>query len=142
MRKLVVEHLYYEKEGKTCCRCRDSSIAVKNAIRQMESSLKSINVAIELKTTLLGEDQINMSNTIKINGNNILDILGEKQPLMTLCPSCTELIGKGTTCQTFTYKGNHYDSVSEQMLAEAILKEASTFIDMGRMGPRKCICGI
>ncbi len=61
---------------------------------------------------------------MKINGKDIMDTLGEKQRVLTACPSCTDLIGKETECNSYIYKGKIYGSLPDEMLKEALFIEA------------------
>jgi hypothetical protein len=65
---------------------------------------RNADLDIELKEYSFGEDKIDLSNTVKINGKDIMDILGEKQRVLNACPSCTDLIGKETECNTYVYR--------------------------------------
>jgi hypothetical protein len=120
-KKIVVEWFRYEKEGNTCCRCGDSSGVVRRVVEKFKAH--NADLHIELKEYSLGEDRINLSNTVKINGRNIMDILGEKQRALTPCPSCTELIGKETDCNSYIYKGKIFDSLPDEMLKAALYRE-------------------
>lgn len=125
MEKIIIEWLHYDRGGQTCCRCSDSSESIKNVIGKIKPLLKTKNIELELKETLLDEKNIDLSNTVRINGKDIMKLLNEKHGITTACPSCSELIGKSINCQTFVYLCNTYDALPEQMLWEAILKEAS-----------------
>jgi len=121
-KKMLVEWFRYEKEGNTCCRCGDSTEVVRKVVADFKARNKDLE--IELKEYSLDEDRIDLSNTVKINGRDIMDILGEKQRALTGCPSCTDLIGKETECNSYIYKGKIYDSLPDEMLKEALFKEA------------------
>ena len=121
MKKVVIEWLRYEKEGDTCCRCGDSTDVVRRVVDEFKTSNSDLDV--ELKEYSLSEDRIDLSNTVKVNGRDIMDILGERQRVLNACPSCTDLIGKETECNTYVYKGKIYDSLPDEMLKEAIYRE-------------------
>jgi hypothetical protein len=122
MKKIIVEWFRYEKEGNTCCRCGDSTEVVRKVVNEFKA--RNPDHDIELRETSLGEDRIDVSNTVKVNGKDIMDIFGEKQRVLTDCPSCTELIGLETLCNTYAYKGAIYDALPEEMLKEALYREA------------------
>lgn len=122
MKKIIVEWFRYEKEGNTCCRCGDSTEVVRRVIDEFRASNADLDV--ELKKHSLGEDRLDLSNTVKINGKDIMDILGEKQRVLTACPSCTDLIGQETDCNSYMYKGKIYDVLPGEMLKEALYREA------------------
>lgn len=122
MKKIIIEWFRYEKEGITCCRCGDSTEVVCRVVDEAKARDKDLE--IELKEYSLDEDRIDLSNTVKINGRDIMDILGEKKRVLTVCPSCTDLIGKETECNSYIYKGKIYDSLPDEMLKEALFIEA------------------
>jgi Domain of unknown function (DUF2703) len=124
MKKIIVEWYRYEKEGNTCCRCGDSTEVVRRVVDEFKA--RNADIEVELKENSLGEDMIDLSNTVKINGRDIMDILGEKQRVLTACPSCTDLIGKETECNSYCYNGKIYDSLPDEMLKEALYREAYT----------------
>ena len=97
-------------------------------------SASNADLDIELKEYSLGEDKLDLSNTVKVNGRDIMDILGERQRVLNACPSCSDLIGKETECNTYVYKGKIYDSLSDEMLKEAIYREV--FGDNPAVPPR------
>jgi Domain of unknown function (DUF2703) len=103
MKKIIVEWYRYEKEGNTCCRCGDSTEVVRRVVDEFKA--RNADIEVDLKENSLGEDMIDWSNTVKINGRDIMEILGEKQRVLTACPSCTDLIGKKTECNSYFYKG-------------------------------------
>jgi hypothetical protein len=121
MKKIIVEWFRYEKEGNTCCRCGDSTEVVRKVVREFKA--RNPDHDIELIETSLGEDRLDLSNTVRINGNEIMDILGKQLRVLTDCPSCTELIGVETLCNTYAYKGGIYDSLPEKMLMEALYRK-------------------
>jgi hypothetical protein len=121
MKKIIVEWSRYEKEGNTCCRCGDSAEVVRRVVDDFKA--RNADLDIELKEYSLDEDGIDQSNTVKVNGKDIMDILGEKQRMLTACPSCTDLIGTETNCNSYIYKGKIYDSLPDEMLREALYRE-------------------
>jgi hypothetical protein len=121
MKKIIVEWFRYEKEGNTCCRCGDSTDVVRMVVNEFKA--RNTDLDIELKEHSLGEDRLDLSNTVKVNGRDIMDILGERQRVLNACPSCTDLIGKETECNTYVYKGKIYDTLPDEMLREAIYRE-------------------
>jgi hypothetical protein len=121
MKKVIVEWSRYEKEGNTCCRCGDSTEVVRRVVDEFK--VRNTGIDVELKEYALGEDRIDLSNTVKINGRDIMDILGEKQRMLTACPSCTDLIGKETECNSYVYRGKICDTLPDEMLREALFRE-------------------
>ncbi len=120
MKKVIVEWFRYEKDGNTCCRCGDSTEVVRRVVQEFK--IHNTGIEVELKESSLGEDKIDLSNTVKVNGRDIMDILEEKQRVLTACPSCTDLIGKETECNSYIYKGKINDSLPDEMLQEALYR--------------------
>ena len=89
----------------------------------MKTALMHMHTDIELREVLLPEDQITLSNTVMLNGKPIAKILGEKEAGVTFCPSCSELTGKRSCCNTFFYQEKTLDALTEEMLQEAIIAE-------------------
>ncbi|HOJ43892.1 MAG TPA: DUF2703 domain-containing protein, partial [Syntrophorhabdaceae bacterium] len=119
MDKIKIELFRYEKEGSTCCRCGDST----EVVRKVVNELKSVGMDIELEEIIVDEDRIDISNTVKINGRDIMDIMEEKMRILTDCPSCSDLIGRKTACNSYIYRGKIYESLPETMLKEAIYRQ-------------------
>lgn len=117
---ILIEWFRYEKRGITCCRCGDSTEVVRRVVDEFKA--RNSDLDVELKEYSLEEDRINLSNTVKINGKDIMDILGEKKMVLTACPSCTDLIGQETDCNSYVYKGKIYDSLPDEMLMEALYR--------------------
>lgn len=72
------------------------------------------------------DDRVEDSNSISINGKDVMTILREREGIFSYCRSCTELNGSPTECRTFIYRNKAYESVPEEMITEAILKEAAS----------------
>jgi len=122
IKRLVIEWSKYEKDGVTCCRCGDSTDVVRRVVNEFKAC--NADVDVELKEYFLGEDRLNLSNTVKINGRDIMDILNENRRVLSACPSCTDLIGKETECNSYIYEGRIYDNLPDEMLMEALCREA------------------
>ena len=121
-KKIIVEWFRYDKEGATCCRCGDSTDVVRRVVDAFGADHSDCD--IELREYLLDEEQIDSSNSVKINGRDIMDILGEKQRPLTPCQSCTDLIGREISCNTYLFRGRIYEALPDEMLKEALYREA------------------
>lgn len=73
MKEIIVEWFRYEKEGNTCCRCGDSTEVVRKVVNEFK--FHNAGLEVELKEYSLGEDRLALSNTVRINGRDIMDIL-------------------------------------------------------------------
>jgi len=118
VRKILVEYLRLEKEGNTCSRCASSEDVVKRVVR--EFSEENPGVEIELKEIPLDEKRIGESNTLRINGKDIKEILKTGEEIKTLCVLCCDMIGDTVLCNSFVYKGKVVDSLPEEILREAL----------------------
>jgi len=121
MKTITVEWFYFDKDGRTCSRCKSSAENVRNVVRKVSTPLKNIKIDIELKEIPLPESEIQKSNTIKINGADIGVILDNGRSIMTKCDDCSDLVGKEVVCTAYNYKGKDSDIISEQMVEDAIL---------------------
>ena len=121
MKTIVVELLRFDKDGKTCARCEGTTQAAKRVITKMSALLGNSGTVLEFKEVPLSAEQTDESNSVRINGRDLTDILRESESEMTDCPSCSELIGTQTCCRSFIYKGQRHDSITEEMLREGIL---------------------
>jgi len=125
MKKILVEWFCYEKAGQTCGRCGESFQVIKSTVEKMLPILTERDIVVDLKAHLLDESRIEHSNTVTINGKDILNLLNERDDIFTFCRSCTTITGKPTECRAFIYKDKAYEAIPEEMLREAILQEAS-----------------
>ncbi|MCX7913845.1 MAG: DUF2703 domain-containing protein [Thermodesulfovibrionales bacterium] len=121
MKTITLEWFYYDQDGKTCSRCKSSIENIRNVVKRMTTPLKNIKVDIQLKEIPLPLSEISKSNTLKIDGTDIWEILDECKYLVTDCPECSDLTGLEIKCPAFNYKGSNAEVISEQMVEEAIL---------------------
>lgn len=125
MKKILVEWFCYDKAGQTCGRCDESFQVIKRTVEKMLPMLTERGIVVDLKAHLLDETRIDHSNTVTINGKDVLHLLNERDDIFTYCRSCTTITGKPTECRVFIYNDRAYESIPEEMLREAILQEAS-----------------
>ncbi len=121
MKTLTLEWFYFDQDGKTCSRCKSSIENIRNVVKRMTTPLKNIKVDIQLKEIPLSASEINMSNTLKINGTDIWEILDECKYIVTDCPECSEFISKEVKCPALNYRGKETEIIEEQIVEEAIL---------------------
>lgn len=94
---------------------------IRNVVRRMTTPLRNIKVDIQFKEIPLSASEISKSNTLKINGVDIWEILDECKYIVTDCPECSEFISKEIKCPALNYKGKETEVISEQIVEEAIL---------------------
>jgi hypothetical protein len=114
---------------------------IERIVKKMTTALKNVKVDLVYRQVPLTEDRISDSNTVTINGKDVGTILAEGNCELTSCPWCSEMLGKEVECKTFTYKGRKYESLTEDMLQEAILAELPTPTAMSKADAvAKVIC--
>lgn len=122
MKTIILEWYYFDKDGATCSRCKSSIQNIRNVVKKMTTPLKNMKVNIELKEIPLSKsEEIDKSNTLRINGNDIRSILNNSRAIMTECPDCSAIVGKDVRCIAYSYQGADTDVISEQMVEEALL---------------------
>ncbi len=124
MKNITIDWFCYEKNGRSCGRCGDSHQAIVQAVEKLSGSLRERGVTVDLRAHKLDDSHVEQSNRVSINGKDIMTILREREGIFSYCRSCTELSGQPTECRTFIYRNRAYESVPEEMIIEAILKEA------------------
>jgi hypothetical protein len=97
-------------------------------VERVDPVLKEQGIAVELKEHRVGEDNKDQSNFVTVNGKDIMELLNERSDIFTFCQSCTELSGKPSECRTFIYRHRAYESIPEEMLEEALYREAGVSV--------------
>jgi hypothetical protein len=128
MRTITIEWFFYDRAGQTCGRCTESYRSVRNAVERVAPVLKEQGIAVELKKHRVSEDNRDQSNFVTVNGKDIMELLNERSDIFTFCRSCTELSGNPSECRTFIYRNRAYESVPEEMLEEALYREAGVSV--------------
>ncbi len=126
MKKITIDCFCYEKNGRSCGRCGDSRQVLLKALEKIEASLRERNIAVDVREHKVDDSSMEQSNRVSINGKDIMAILQEREGIFSYCRSCTELSGRPTECRTFIYRSMAYESVPEEMIIEAVLKEAGS----------------
>jgi hypothetical protein len=124
MKKITIDWFCYEKEGKSCGRCHESYRTIEQAMERIGSTLQERGISIELRQHKLDEERIDQSNTVFVNGKDVMSMLKERDDIFSYCRSCTSLTGKPTECRAFIYRNKAYESIPEEMIIEAVLQEA------------------
>jgi len=128
MSTITIEWFFHEQNGATCARCSVSYQAIRKALERVTHVLQARGISIDLKEHPLDESAIDRSNSVVINGRDILEVLNERGDIFTFCRSCSDLLGKPTECRVFIYKNKAYESIPEDMLVTAILREAGVTV--------------
>jgi len=128
MNTILIEWFFHELNGNTCSRCSESYQAIKAALEKVSCALQERGITIDLKEHPLDESRIDRSNSVMINGRDIIELLNERSDIFTFCRPCSDLMGKPTECRVFIYKNSAYESLPAEMLEDAILREASVTV--------------
>lgn len=84
---------------------------------------KEFDLGIKIKEILIDSDvkakkhKFIGSPTVRIDGKDIQEIVTKQ-----VCPACSEISGKCTTCRTYLYKRKSYPFPPKKMIREAIKK--------------------
>ena len=116
---LKIEFLYFNKTA--CDRCKVTSKNIKNSLKDLKDVLKKSGVRFELVEKKLGKHQLKKSQTIRINGKDIEEIINQnREKRETSCHGCSSIVGKKVNCRSYFYKGKAYNFIPKSMIKEAI----------------------
>mgnify|MGYP001766113349 CR=1 FL=1 len=118
MRTMIIEWRHLKVEDETCDRCYDTGENLTNEVKRLNRTFEPQGVHIEIEETVLDENQVAESNALLFNGVPIEDILDIKIS-ESYCESCSELIGKPTSCRSVVYAGQEYDDVPAKAIRHA-----------------------
>ena len=119
MRRLEIEWKHLDKDGDTCFRCAETGNTVKDFIQGMNDTCLEEGIQITLKETLLDEEGISESNSLRFNGTLLEDVLNNLKVSENYCGSCTELTGQETYCRTVEKDGETYEEIPESVIWDA-----------------------
>jgi len=119
MKKLEIEWKHYDKEGKTCVRCKSTGQNIEEALQKISEDVSYKNIEIDYKETILSASEMPDSNTVIINGRKLEDILSAETS-ENYCHSCSCLADSDTNCRTIKFGNENYDSIPKEMILEAI----------------------
>ena len=108
--------------------CNENALSIgrSQGFSHLSPVLWERGIAIDLKEYSIDEHKIDRSNSVSINGQDIMEMLSERCDFFIFCRSCTDLTRESTECRAFVYKNKAYESIPEIILDEAILREAGT----------------
>jgi hypothetical protein len=130
MSTIAIDWFFLERNGATCSRCSESYEAIRKELARVSRVLQDRGISIDLKEHPLDESRQDRSNSVIINGRDVIELLNERGDIFTFCRSCTDLIGRPTECRAFIYKNSAYESLPAEMLEEAILREARVTVSL------------
>jgi len=121
---LNIEWLHLEVEGDTCDRCNLTYKNIIKGIEYIKDKYSDKSIKIILKDTKLNEKDIELSNWIKINGKPINKII-QIEEVHNYCKSCSDLVGRDSTCKAVIYKEKSYNSIPTSAIVAALTKTLS-----------------
>ena len=95
---------------------------MESAVKKLRDLLKDRNVKVSLKEIKLTEKEIAESNSILFNNIPLEDILPKTETKESDCGSCSDLIGKNTSCRAVSCGSKTYETVPEELIIQAGLK--------------------
>jgi len=120
-----MEWKHFDKKGKTCIRCNNTGVQLKQAIAELKTQLEEKDIEIQLKEIKLTENQMDISNSLFFNGVPIEDVLDEVSVLRNTCNSCGDLTGNPCSCRAVQTKNTVHDDIPKEIIKQAILKSVS-----------------
>jgi len=118
---LVIEWKHLDAEGETCDRCYDTGENLRAEIKRLQRKLEPKGIVIQLMETRLDETRINESNQILINGKLIEEII-QLEVRDNYCASCSDLVGKETTCRAIIFDGEEYEDIPAKAIRRAVMR--------------------
>jgi hypothetical protein len=140
MKTLIIEWKHLEVDGETCERCYDTGENLINEVKRLNRKFEQKGKNIEVKETVLDENQVAQSNALLFNGVPIEDILDIKIS-NNYCESCSELVGKPTLCRAVFFDGQEYEDIPAKAIRQAILKVLDEELENAEGTSKTCSCG-
>ena len=90
MKKIIVEWMHLDQDGKTCERCATTGDELRAIISRLNTECSSSGTTLEVVETKLTDADIAKSNTILINGVPLEALLPDAKVSTSCCESCGE----------------------------------------------------
>ncbi len=131
MKKIIIEWKHFDKQGKTCDRCSQTRLNLKEVIRQLKKEYLKEGIQIEFQETKLSESRMAESNQILIDGEFIENLLPNSKAGKNYCGSCSDLINdpKGCHCRTIVKENNIYEAIPIDLIKQAISNKLGIDVD-------------
>lgn len=124
---LLIEASFLRVDGETCERCNSTSTAARDAAERLKGVLGPMGVEVVLREYALEMDELDSSNTLRINGRPLEDWLGAER-VSTECASCGDLCGYDSVCcSALELEGEVHESPSVDLIMQAALKATGIF---------------
>lgn len=124
MKNLLIEWKHYDRKGNTCTRCSKTGASLQKAINDLKKELGTEKINLLFKETKLSEKEIQISNSILINGIPLEDLLHDTKVVETSCNSCCTLTGLSVSCRALSCQGQ----ITEDIPVDLIKKAAKSFM--------------
>ena len=115
-KKAIVEFRYVDRES--CSRCKKTAENVEKACL----GLMKKGVAVAFKEKKLPLSRLSESNSVWINGRDLMDLLEKKDAVRkkSRCYGCSRLMQRPCECRTYAYRGKRYPYITQSMVREGI----------------------
>jgi hypothetical protein len=124
MKTLTIEWKHLDRDGTTCDRCADTGRTLRKAVRELNRNCRRCSVRFRLKETRLTGKRIVESNAIHIGGRPLESLLRGVKARETACGSCSELLGKPTSCRALRKGGRDLEAVPSKWIRQAACRAA------------------
>lgn len=119
MRELTIAwQRLVDDAGKTCPRCRKTSLRVRVAALLLQALLLPRAFRVRVHTTPLSEDDFArdplLSNVVRINGTPVENLLHGEVGKSRCCSACGD-----SDCRTVTVAGRTYEAISVGLVVRA-----------------------
>ncbi len=115
-RRLTIEWRHLDADGRTCDRCSDTGLSLRQAVEELRREWQLLGVEIVVRETKLGPEDVAQSNLLLFNGRPLEDLLQGARVVETDCPSCAGLIGSATCCRAIEFRGALFERVSAELI--------------------------
>ena len=120
MKTLEIEWKHLDVEGKTCNRCSETGDSLQEIIEELAEECKSLGWELKLKESTLAAKDISESNAILFNGKPIEELIPEARASESHCGSCSEIVGKTTSCRTVEVEGTIYGGIPASLIRKEV----------------------
>jgi len=120
VKKLRIEFRYVDRD--TCSRCRTTDKNVEKTVQGLRKTLQEEGIAVDFKTKKLPVSKLAQSNSVRINGKDIEELVsGKTGRRSTACYGCSEVLESPCDCRAYIYRGKKHSYIPQAMIREAIL---------------------
>lgn len=124
MKTHLIEWKRFVQQGRTCQRCADTGVTLRQVIRELNTGCAKARVRFRLKTTRLPASRLAESNVVLIDGQPLERLVPGVRVVETNCSSCGELSGAPSKCRALAFDGQTHESVPADLIRVAVCRAA------------------